>query len=289
MVGVWRTRGSAGAESVMPELPEVETVRRSLVPALVGRRIESVDVFERRLRYPVRPARLRRACDQTIERLGRRAKYLLMHLEDATTIVVHLGMSGRLLTAPRGAPRPSHVHVTFGLSGGLELRFRDPRRFGLVDAVTTPELERDRRFAHLGVEPLSEAFDGRSFHERCRGVRRPIKNYLMDARQVVGVGNIYASEALFLAGIHPRRAAGSLSRKRWERLVASVKEVLDAAIEAGGTTLNDFQSGTGDAGYFQVQLRVYGREGEACLQCRSKVRRLVLAGRSTYLCGRCQR
>jgi formamidopyrimidine-DNA glycosylase len=179
--------------------------------------------------------------------------------------------------------------VLFRLDDTWELRFRDPRRFGLVDAIGASELARDRRFTALGLEPLSDEFTGRELYALSRGSRKPVKNFLMDASRIVGVGNIYASEALFLAGIHPRRAAGRLGPGRWEELVASVREVLTAAIERGGTTLRDFHDSSDAEGAFQDQLRVYDRAGEECGRCGGTIRRVVLAGRSSYYCPGCQR
>lgn len=274
----------------MPELPEVETVRRSLEPRLVGRRIERVEVLERRLRYPVDVRALRLgASGRLVEGLGRRAKYLLIYLEGCRCVLLHLGMSGRLLLKQAEAPRERHVAVTFRFDNGLELRFRDHRRFGLVDILDLDALERDRRLRGLGVEPLSRECTARYFHERARGLRRPIKNFLMDARQVVGVGNIYANEALHAAGVHPQRAAGRLSHETWKRLARALKDVLRLAIRRGGTTLTDFQDPAGQAGYYQRHLRVYGREGEPCGECSTPIQRQVLAGRSTFYCARCQR
>ena len=278
----------------MPELPEVETVRRSLLPHLIGRRIEDVKVHETRLRRPVAPRQLRaRTRGRRIAKLERRAKYLLIRLDGEpgsdNLIVVHLGMSGRLTYVPRETPRETHTHIVFRLDDDNELRFRDHRRFGLVEAMTLKEFEKDPRFAALGVEPLSPRCNAAYFRTRAAGSRRPIKNFIMDAHQVVGVGNIYASEALHVAGIHPERAAGRLSKARWTLLAKAIKDVLRRAIREGGTTLNDFQNGLGDAGYFQVSLRVYGREGEPCEGCARPLKRKVLAGRSTFYCTRCQR
>jgi formamidopyrimidine-DNA glycosylase len=286
----------------MPELPEVETVRRGLARLLIGRRIESVKVLERRLRERVDERALaERVAGRRVTALSRRAKYLFVHLEPAcgrggggdggeeSRLVVHLGMSGRLRAFRAGEPLEPHTHVVFGLDDGRELRFRDHRRFGLVAAVPASALEADARFRALGVEPLSRTFGADYLLARSRGVKKPVKNFLMDSRHVAGVGNIYACEALHLAGIHPRRAAGKLGRARWERLALAVKRVLRDAIRAGGTTLSDFQGPEGDAGYFQVRLRVYGREGERCPRCTGTVRRKVLAGRSTFYCPGCQR
>jgi formamidopyrimidine-DNA glycosylase len=274
----------------MPELPEVETILRSLAPLLAGRRIERVAVRDSRLREPVPGRRLKRlAVGRRVLGLRRRAKYLLVDLEGGLCLVVHLGMSGRLHLKPKEAPLATHVHVVVALDDGGELRFEDPRRFGLFDIVAASALERDPRFRGLGPEPFSEGCSGSYFFERSRGLRKPIKNFLMDARHVVGVGNIYASEALFLAGVRPDRAAGRLERRSWDRVAAALKRVLEEAIRQGGTTLNDFQDGNGNEGYFQVYLRVYGREGEPCIRCGARVRAMVLAGRSSFFCPRCQR
>ncbi len=282
----------------MPELPEVETVRRGLSPALVGRRIVAVDVRDARLRYPVDRRRLAaRVVGREVIAIERRAKYLIARLRrpshaDArsdTCLVVHLGMTGGLRVFADGVAEEPHTHVVFELDDGRELRFRDPRRFGLVDALRASDLATDRRFTGLGVEPLSDECDGDAFFERTRGRRKPVKNWLMDASQVVGVGNIYACEALFRAGVHPQRAVGRIGKQRWGRLTAAVQEVLRDAIDAGGTTLSDFRDAQGGEGYFRVQLSVYGREGEPCPQCGETVRRRVMAGRSTYYCSRCQR
>ena len=274
----------------MPELPEVETVRRSLHTRLVGRRFEAVEVREHRLRRRVDAARLRQGvCGRRVEDLTRRGKYLLIHLEGEQHLLIHLGMSGRLLLVPAGAPLEPHVHVCFDIEGDLQLRFRDPRRFGVVEAMDSSSVKADTRLSQLGVEPLSRACTARYFYERSRGRKRPVKNFLMDSRQVAGVGNIYANEALFLAGIHPRRAAGRVSGPGWERLTRAVKRVLRDAIRQGGTTLNDFRDANGEEGYFQVFLRVYGRHGENCLRCEGAIRCRVLAGRSSFYCTRCQR
>lgn len=274
----------------MPELPEVETVRRGLLARIVGRRIDGLEVYDRRLRYPVRPRVLERwVVSREVEDVQRRSKYLVIHLEGNGRLLIHLGMTGSLTLCDADRPKEDHVHVLFRLDDSRELRFRDPRRFGLVDAVTSSELGRDRRFSALGAEPLSDQFTGPEFYCRSRGSRRPVKTFLMDSTQVVGVGNIYASEALFRAGVHPRRAAGRLGRERWETLVASVRRVLSDAIDRGGTTIRDFHDARGEAGDFQDHLQVYDRAGEACLRCFGTVRRIVLAGRSTYYCPGCQR
>ncbi len=273
----------------MPELPEVEVLRRSLGPLVVGDRIERVRAWNRSLREPVSRSLSRRWAGRRIERLRRRAKYLLIDLEGGVTAVVHLGMSGRFTLTPSGAPRQLHEHVALYLASGQRLRLRDPRRFGLVLALPTDRLEVDRHFRHLGIEPLGEGFDGAYLAAAARGRRAPIKSFLLDGRIVVGVGNIYASEALFQAGIHPRRSVSRISAQRWQRLADAVRGVLRSAIEQGGTTLNDFTDGAGEPGYFQVSLSVYDREGESCDRCGGTVRRMVQSNRSTFYCPGCQR
>ncbi len=274
----------------MPELPEVEVTRLSLLPVLVGERVEKVLVREARFRLPVPTRRLRAGLvGRRVLELRRRSKYLLIDVEGAKTIIIHLGMSGRLRYLERAAEQESHEHVVFQLASGQDLRFRDPRRFGLVLIEKTDGLEDLPLMRHLGPEPLTDAFDDDTLFERARGRKAPIKSFLMDARVVVGVGNIYACEALFRSGIHPARAAGRVSRDRMRRLTQTVREVLSEAIAQGGTTLNDFASADGEPGYFVVRLAAYGREGEACLQCEAPIRRIVQSNRSTFYCTRCQR
>jgi formamidopyrimidine-DNA glycosylase len=278
----------------MPELPEVEVLRRSLEPHLVGDRIERVEVTNASLREPVDVPRLRRAArGREVVALRRRSKYLLIDLEGGWTVVVHLGMSGRLTLAPAAAPPEPHEHVAFHLQSGRRLRFRDPRRFGVVFAAKTAELEADPHFVHLGPEPLEPGLSGKGLGEvlarAAAGRRGPVKAFLMDAGVVVGVGNIYASETLHRAGVHPGRSVARISRQRWQRVAESAMAVLRQAIAQGGTTLNDFADGEGRSGYFQVSLTVYDREGEPCLACGRPVRRIVQAGRSTFYCPGCQR
>jgi formamidopyrimidine-DNA glycosylase len=274
----------------MPELPEVHTVCVSLRKHVVGRRIEEVTVFDGRLRFPVQPDALSRFVrGQTITEVRRRAKYILLCLENGATVLIHLGMSGRIGIYPRDASRQKHDHVVFAVEGGEELRFNDARRFGMIDVIERGLLTTHPRLVHLGCEPLSDEFNGEALHRLSRGCRVAIKNFIMDARRVVGVGNIYASEALFDAGISPRVHAGRLSLKRCGRLAETVKTTLQRAIDQGGTTIRDFQNLDGSAGYFVEQLQVYGREGLPCARCSKEIRRLLQAGRSTFYCTACQR
>ena len=271
----------------MPELPEVESTRRELARDIVGRSVTAVAIRDRRLRWPVPAALARKLAGSMITDIRRRAKYLLIRVDNGT-VLVHLGMSGslRLHRAPTG-PGP-HDHIDLVLDDGRFVRYRDPRRFGCW-LWTESDPARHALLTHLGPEPLGVDFDGAGLHRRLRGRTAPIKHLLMDSRIVAGVGNIYANEALFIAGIDPRRAAGRIARRRIDRLVSAVREVLSAAIGAGGTTLRDYAHADGAAGEFSAWLNVYGREGEPCLRCAAPIARTTLAQRSTWYCRRCQR
>ncbi len=275
----------------MPELPEVEVLRRSLEAPLQGRRIERVEVHAPALREPLdRHILTKRLAGRAILALRRRAKYLLIDVEGGSTLVVHLGMSGRLTVVESSAPREPHEHLSLQLSEGVRLRLRDPRRFGLAFAAATDGLfERDPHFARLGREPLAPPLTGSELARLAQGGRGPVKGLLMDGSRLVGVGNIYATEALFRAGIHPARSVRRIAAARWDRLADAVVAVLERAIREGGTTLNDFADGAGQPGEFQIALAVYGRAGAPCPACGSAIRRLVQAGRSSFYCPRCQR
>jgi formamidopyrimidine-DNA glycosylase len=273
----------------VPELPEIEVLKRSLAPHLVGRRIGRVVVRAKALREPLDRRALARSSGRSILALRRRSKYLLIDLDGGATLVVHLGMSGRLTLVPASAAREPHEHLVFGLDRGGELRFRDPRRFGLVFLAPTATLEGDPHFARLGREPLSPRLDGAGLRVIAAGLKAPAKAFLLDAHRLVGVGNIYATEALFRAGVRPDRSIATLGPQRFERLAEAIVAVLEEAIVAGGTTLNDFADGEGNAGEFQIALSVYGREGEPCPRCGATIRRIVQSNRSSFYCGRCQR
>lgn len=275
----------------MPELPEVETIRRGLA-RLEGTTIADVEVRERRFRRPLDGNALRALVGQRLGRLGRRAKYLLFPVERGGGMIVHLGMSGSLFLVPPGTPLATHEHVSWWFENdgeSVELRFRDPRRFGLVVSRRSGDLATHPLLTHLGPEPLGDGFDADYAVARARGSRRPVKNALMDARFVVGVGNIYASEALWRAAVNPKTRSGRISVERWRRICDATKSVLARAVEVGGTTLKDFRGAGGDPGYFQIELSVYGREGETCRRCGAAVRRVVQSGRSTFYCSGCQR
>jgi formamidopyrimidine-DNA glycosylase len=270
----------------MPELPEVETSARGIAPYLLGQTVTGVVVRQRKLRWPV-PTRLDREMPgQVIRSVRRRAKYILIET-DAGTAMLHLGMSGHVTVLPEGTPAGVHDHVDINLSSGEALRLRDPRRFGSL--LWTRDPETHKLIRALGPEPLTDAFDGAYLYRRSRGRTISIKPFIMNANLVVGVGNIYASEALFASGIHPRRPAGRVSEARYCALADAIKDVLERAIRAGGTTLRDFYGNDGAAGYFKQELAVYGREGMACVTCASPVRSIVLGQRSSFYCHHCQR
>jgi formamidopyrimidine-DNA glycosylase len=271
----------------MPELPEVETTRRGIQPWLEGVAVRKIHVRQRRLRWPV-PRRLDRELPgQTVLRIGRRAKYLLIETGQGT-LIIHLGMSGSLRILDTWDPPGAHDHVDLALSTGKILRFNDPRRFGAM-LWTRRDPLRHPLLRALGPEPLSDEFNGAVLYEAARGRRVAVKNLIMNARVVVGVGNIYASEALFRAGIRPTRPAGRISLARMEKLAACIREVLEDALHAGGTTLRDFTWGDGQPGYFAQELQVYDRAGLPCPTCASPLKRQIVGQRSTYYCPNCQR
>jgi formamidopyrimidine-DNA glycosylase len=270
----------------MPELPEVETSRRGIEPFLVGERIDKVIVREKRLRWPVRADVAKQLTNQIVNSVTRRAKYLLINTSNGSAMI-HLGMSGSVYIVDRDTPAGVHEHFDFDLTSGKTLRYRDPRRFGSLHWTRKPA--QHKLIKSLGPEPLGDEFSSEYLWQRSRGRKVTVKQFIMNANVVVGVGNIYASEALFLAGINPLRAAGRVARHRYDVLADVIKQVLLKAIEAGGTTLRDFYGGDGEAGYFQQQLAVYGREDEPCITCKQAISAVVLGQRSTFYCKRCQR
>ena len=271
----------------MPELPEVETTRRGIEPHVLGMRISEVIVRRRDLRQPISET-IDSIEGKTIRSVSRRSKYLLLEIAGAGTLLIHLGMSGSLRVISPADPWKTHDHVGITLSNGRQLRFHDPRRFGLVllisgDPALHPLLE------HLGPEPLDEGFTAAHLHAACAKRSAAIKLVVMDAKAVVGVGNIYASEALFRAGILPRSAAHKITKPRMAKLVAAIREVLTDSIREGGTTLRDFLNSDGEPGYFKQRLFVYERKGEPCRICTTPIRHAVLGQRSTYWCPKCQK
>ncbi|MEM7706111.1 MAG: bifunctional DNA-formamidopyrimidine glycosylase/DNA-(apurinic or apyrimidinic site) lyase [Pseudomonadota bacterium] len=270
----------------MPELPEVETTRRGIAPYIEGQMVSSVVVRQPQLRWPIPHDLAQRWVGQRVSSVGRRAKYLLLRSGTGTALI-HLGMSGSLRVLSEQRSPGTHDHVDVGFANGITLRLNDPRRFGAV-LWAEPNPFNHPLLAGLGPEPLADDFASGHLYRLSRGRRGAVKNFIMDGRVVVGVGNIYASEALFRAGIHPLRAAGRISAKRYKLLQESIRATLGAAIKAGGTTLRDFVDGSGQPGYFGQSLTVYGRAGEVCVRCGDTVKQRVIGQRASYYCSGCQ-
>lgn len=270
----------------MPELPEVETTRRGIQPYVEGETIIKMTVRQRGLRWPIPDGLETRISGQTVHQVARRAKYLLLQCDNGT-LLVHLGMSGILRVRDNDDDIARHDHVDIYFSNDKVLRFTDPRRFG---AILWAEGSGDTHplIAHLGPEPLSDSFNADYLYQRAKGRRISIKSFIMDGKVVVGVGNIYANEALFLAGIHPATLAGRLGKIRMQKLVSAIKQVLDKALQAGGTTLRDFRKTDGNPGYFSQALQVYGRKDEPCPICQQPIQCIRQAQRATYYCKQCQ-
>jgi len=271
----------------MPELPEVEITRRGIEPLLVGKTVSRVVVRVAKLRFPV-PAELATILPgQTIQAVERRGKYLLLRCP-AGHLVIHLGMSGHLQVLAAATPPGKHDHLDIVFANGSSLRYTDPRRFGAILWTVADPLQHPL-LAGIGPEPLTRSFDGGTLFQRSRGRSVAIKQFIMDSRIVAGVGNIYANEALFRAGILPDRAAGSVTLAKYEQLAVAIKEVLLQAIDQGGTTLRDFRASDGRPGYFRIELQVYDRGGEPCSKCGAPLQQSRLGQRSTYFCSRCQK
>ena len=282
----------------MPELPEVETIRRGLSRQLVGRTIGAVRVRQNKLRQVVDAEDLRRhAVGRAVSRVERRAKYLLIHLQPDRVLLFHLGMSGRLRVGAPAGEDAKHDHLIFEIEAdpaapagtALEMRFHDPRRFGMCLPATVSELPGHPCLRGLGLEPLSEAFTSEYLRVKARRSRKPVKNFLMDAAVVVGVGNIYASESLHMARLRPTRPVDRMRPAHWARLHDSVRQVLEAAIDNHGTSLSDYVDSHGEQGDFQNELLVYRREGKPCARDGHRIKRIVQAGRSSFYCPWCQR
>jgi formamidopyrimidine-DNA glycosylase len=271
----------------MPELPEVEVIRRGLAPLLVGRRFLAVKVGPKRLRQQSSPRELRRWVQgRRLDNLRRRGKYLRFNLEGGVTLLIHLGMTGRLLVGPPAAPPLPHVHLVFQMEGGLDLFFQDTRRFGQV-LVFPPGVD-PAPLKQVGAEPFSPKVTPDWLLEQARRRSRPIKNFLLDARVLAGIGNIYACEILMAAGLHPATSVGRLTREDWDRVLTETRRILKLAIQKGGTTVANYLNSRGESGLFQLELLVYGRAGEPCRRCGARILRLVQAGRSTFFCPVCQ-
>ncbi|MEW5057933.1 MAG: bifunctional DNA-formamidopyrimidine glycosylase/DNA-(apurinic or apyrimidinic site) lyase [Cycloclasticus sp.] len=270
----------------MPELPEVETTRRGIAPHIEGKKVQRVIVRQGKLRWPVSPEISSLLPNLCISRVRRRAKYLLLETE-AGTLIIHLGMSGSLRIVNADSPLEKHEHIDIIFSDNSCLRYKDPRRFGCLLWTSAP-IQQHKLIQHLGPEPLSADFEINDFYRKAKLRKTPIKNLIMDGKVVVGVGNIYACEALFAAAIHPQRAANNISRTRLEKLLNEIKKVLTLAIKQGGTTLKDFVNSEGKPGYFQQTLNVYGRSKQPCHVCNSPIKQVMIAQRSSFYCSHCQ-
>lgn len=283
----------------MPELPEVETVRRGLTPAMEGVVIEKAEVNRPDLRWPFPERMADRLTGARVERLRRRSKYILADLDTQETLLIHLGMSGRMTVSgdPLGQfvhehpAKQKHDHVVFHMANGARVTFNDPRRFGAMDLLPTAGADGHKLLSVLGPEPLGNDFHDQHLVNAFKGKNTPVKSALLDQGIVAGLGNIYVCEALFRAGVSPRRKAGQISAKRVSALVPIIREVLSDAIEAGGSSLRDFRQADGELGYFQHSFDVYGREGEPCRTegCTGTIQRITQSGRSTFYCAQCQR
>jgi len=270
----------------MPELPEVETTCRGIAPHLLQQTISNVIVRQPKLRWPITKNLKKHLTGQTIEQVERRGKYILI-ATSAGTLIIHLGMSGSLRICDQSSPSEKHDHFVLHLQSGQCLRLKDPRRFGAV-LFTRNDPGTHKLLKDLGPEPLTRAFTGSTLFTQSRNKKVAIKQFIMNSKVVVGVGNIYASEALFLAGIHPQRVAGQISAERYQRLAKTIKQVLRAAIKQGGTTLRDFTGSDGTPGYFKQKLKVYGRATAPCPKCSRPIKQITQGQRSTFYCTRCQ-
>ena len=271
----------------MPELPEVETTRRGIAGHIIGQKIVRLEVHETRLRWPVEVGRLSASVvNRAFFNISRRGKYLIFNNREGA-MICHLGMSGSLRIVTDFQQRRKHDHVEWWLENGAVMRFHDPRRFGCILWINS-DITEHRLLRDLGPEPLSESFDGNYLHKQARGRKQAVKLFIMNSQVVAGVGNIYASEALFLAGIHPSRQAGRISATRYEQLAGAIKLTLHNAIKSGGTTLRDFVNSDGQPGYFRQKLNVYEKSGSPCCLCARPIKRIIQGQRASYYCPGCQ-
>ncbi len=272
----------------MPELPEVETTCRGIRPHISGKTIAKVVIRQKQLRWPITENLPENLSGLIIENVDRRAKYLLLKTNTVNTVMIHLGMSGSLRIVNAELAPGKHDHVDFVFTDATVLRYNDTRKFGSI-LLTSKPINQHKLIRSLGPEPLSDGFTGRHLYDLSKNRKSLVKSFIMDSHNVVGVGNIYASESLFMAGIHPARQAGRISLKRYQNLAACIKIVLQQAIEQGGTTLRDFVNEQGNPGYFQQSLAVYGRTGNACIQCVSDIKQIKIAQRASFYCSYCQK
>lgn len=271
----------------MPELPEVETTVNGIKPWLESKSIKTINVYNSSLRWPIPEGLAKKYGNEKIKSVSRRAKYILIHLQSGATLILHLGMSGSLTIINNDKSLAKHDHFEMIMDDGTKLRFNDPRRFGCV--LDSADYHQHKLIKNLGPEPLTEEFKGQLLKTKSNNKTQAVKNFIMDGKIVVGVGNIYASEALFMAGINPNISAGKVSLHRYNKLVKAIKEVLSQAIKAGGTTLKDFINADGKPGYFAQELKVYGRKGQACLNCGTAITQKTIGQRSTFYCMLCQK
>ena len=274
----------------MPELPEVEVIKRGLGKHLPGCKVLEIVMGNKKLRLPMPRKNLKKYIQGArFKSVDRRAKFLLLTMENGAILIVHLGMTGRLGIFPADTPKAKHDHLRLQLDNTMQLRFNDIRRFGFVQVLEPGQGLVGTMLDKLGPEPLGPDFSARHLQKNAAGKSRPLKNFLMDSRVVVGIGNIYACEILFHAGLNPEKKVSSISKKEWQRIAASTLHVLTQAIASGGTTISDFVNESGKSGYFQLKLQVYGRQGQACNACSAKIIKKTMAGRSTFFCPKCQK
>ena len=271
----------------MPELPEVETTVNGIKPWLEEKQIQRINIYNPSLRWTIPADLAEKYPSQMITSITRRAKYILIHLDSQSTIIIHLGMSGSLVILNQDTPLKKHDHFEIIMQDGTILRFNDPRRFGCV--LDTQDFLQHKLIKNLGPEPLDTDFNGKLLKARANNRKLAVKNFIMDGKVVVGVGNIYASEALFMAKIHPAKSAGKISLAKYQILAEKIKQVLSKAITAGGTTLNDFINADGKPGYFAQQLQVYGRKDQACFICSTPIEQMTIGQRSSFYCASCQK
>jgi len=274
----------------MPELPEVEVIRRGLQRCLPGHDVRAIFTGNRKMRLPMPRRDLKKYIQGArIKAVARRAKFLLITMDNQALLVIHLGMTGRLGIFPQDSPKAKHDHLRLQLDNNMQLRFNDSRRFGSIQVLKPGRDYSSTMLADLGPEPLGRDFTAQYLQKLAAGKSRPLKNFLMDSRVVVGIGNIYACEILFHAGIHPERKISGITKKQWQKIVESCRFILRKAIASGGTTISDFVNESGKSGYFQRELQTYGQQGRSCSCCTTPIAKKIMAGRSTFFCPKCQK
>ena len=279
-------------ERSMPELPEVEVIKRGLEPHIIGKSIITVSSDGKRLRFSVPASAMKKALTgRKILAIKRRAKYLVLEFNSGSLLVIHLGMTGKLGLFPETSETLAHDHVIWRLDDGMEMRFNDVRRFGSIQIVPPDEKDNLEKLAikNTGPEPFDPIFNETYLYQKAAGKIKPVKNFIMDNSVVAGIGNIYANESLFAAGIKPSRKIGSISKNKWSHLVLEIQKVLNWAIQCGGSTISDFLNASGEPGYFQANFTVYGKKDQPCPNCSAPIKKELIGGRASYYCSRCQR